>query len=50
MFNPKEIENIPNFVLETVVNAGGMPCPPLTIGVGIGGSFEQQPGLQKKLF
>jgi fumarate hydratase subunit alpha len=48
MFNPKEIENIPNFVLETVVNAGGMPCPPLTIGVGIGGSFDAAARLAKE--
>lgn len=40
MFNPTEIGSIRNFVLETVVNAGGMPCPPLTIGVGIGGSCD----------
>jgi fumarate hydratase subunit alpha len=48
MFNPKEIEHIPNFVLETVVNAGGMPCPPLMIGVGIGGSFDAAARLAKE--
>ena len=48
MFNPKEIKNIPNFVLETVVNAGGMSCPPLTIGVGIGGSFDAAARLAKE--
>ena len=48
MFNPTEIGNIRNFVLETVVNAGGMPCPPLTIGVGIGGSFDAAARLAKE--
>jgi fumarate hydratase subunit alpha len=48
MFNPTEIGNIRNFVLETVVNAGGMPCPPLTIGVGIGGSFDTAARLSKE--
>ena len=28
MLNPTETGSIKNFVLETVVNAGGMPCPP----------------------
>jgi fumarate hydratase subunit alpha len=48
MFNPTEIGNIRNFVLDTVVNAGGMPCPPLTIGVGIGGSFDAAARLSKE--
>jgi fumarate hydratase subunit alpha len=48
MFNPTETKNIKNFVLETVVNAGGMPCPPLTIGVGIGGSFDASARLAKE--
>jgi len=48
MFNPTEIDKIKTFVLETVVNAGGMPCPPLTIGIGIGGSFDKAARLAKK--
>lgn len=48
MFNPTETGNIKNFVLETIVNAGGMPCPPLTIGVGIGGSFDAAARLAKE--
>jgi fumarate hydratase subunit alpha len=48
MFNPTETGSIKNFVLETVVNAGGMPCPPLTIGVGIGGSFDAAARLAKE--
>lgn len=48
MFNPTETENIKKFVLETVMNAGGMPCPPLTIGIGIGGSFDAAARLAKE--
>jgi fumarate hydratase subunit alpha len=48
MFNPTETRSIKNFVLETVVNAGGMPCPPLTIGIGIGGSFDAAARLAKE--
>ncbi len=35
-------------VLEIVNNAGGNPCPPMVIGVGIGGDFEQCAYLAKK--
>ena len=35
-------------VLETVKNAGSNPCPPMVIGVGIGGDFEQCALLSKK--
>lgn len=48
MMNPTEVRNIKNFVLETVINAGGMPCPPLTLGVGIGGSFDKAARLAKE--
>ena len=48
MFNPTEAGNIKKFVLETVMNAGGMPCPPLTIGIGIGGSFDAAARLAKE--
>ena len=48
MFNPTETGSIKSFVLETVVNAGGMPCPPLVIGVGIGGSFDAAARLAKE--
>ncbi len=42
MFKPTaDVEDICSFVVETVKNAGGNPCPPLVIGVGIGGDFEQ---------
>ncbi|MCL2408856.1 MAG: fumarate hydratase [Oscillospiraceae bacterium] len=34
------IECVKNFVLETVRLAGPNPCPPIVVGVGVGGSFE----------
>ncbi|MDD3042298.1 MAG: fumarate hydratase [Methanosarcinaceae archaeon] len=48
MLNPTEVEGIKAFVLETVINAGGMPCPPITLGIGIGGSFDKSARLAKK--
>ncbi len=48
MLNPTEVEGIKKFVLETVTSAGGMPCPPLTLGVGIGGSFDKAARLAKE--
>lgn len=42
------VEGIKNFVLETVVKAGGKPCPPIVIGVGIGGSSDMAMKLAKK--
>lgn len=35
------INGIKKFVLETVTEAGGRPCPPLVVGVGIGGDTEK---------
>ena len=34
-------EGIKKFVLDSVRDAGGKPCPPIIVGVGIGGSFEK---------
>lgn len=48
MLNPTEVKGIKAFVLETVINAGGMPCPPITLGIGIGGSFDKSARLAKK--
>lgn len=47
MFNPTETEQIKRFILETVLNAGGKPCPPIVVGVGIGGSFDKAARLAK---
>lgn len=49
MLTPAESrDGVVDFVLETVKNAGGNPCPPMVIGVGIGGDFEQVALLSKK--
>jgi len=37
-----------DFVVESVVKAGGNPCPPTIVGVGIGGTFEKAAFLAKK--
>ena len=37
-----------NFVVETVRNAGGNPCPPTIVGVGIGGTMEKAALLAKR--
>lgn len=42
------IEGIKKFILDTVVNAGGKPCPPIIVGVGIGGSSDLVMKLAKK--
>ncbi len=34
------IKGIKKFVLDTILEAGGRPCPPLVAGVGIGGNLE----------
>jgi len=41
-------KGIRNFVVERVAEAGPNPCPPVMIGVGIGGTFEYAPILAKK--
>jgi fumarate hydratase subunit alpha len=49
MLRPTEgVEGIRSFVLECVQKAGANPCPPVVIGVGIGGSFEKAAMLAKK--
>ncbi len=42
------IEGIKDFVVETVKNAGSNACPPLVIGVGIGGTMEKAAILAKR--
>ncbi len=49
MLRPTEgVEGIKNFVLECVKRAGANPCPPVVVGVGIGGDFEKAALLAKK--
>ncbi len=39
---------IKDFVMDTVLSAGGKPCPPIVVGVGIGGSSDMALKLAKK--
>lgn len=49
MFTPAATrEDIIEFVLDSIVKAGGNPCPPIVLGIGIGGDFEQCAYLAKK--
>lgn len=41
-------EGVKRFVLDTIKAAGGAACPPLTVGVGIGGSFDKVTEIAKK--
>ena len=41
-------EGIEDFVVETVDKAGSNPCPPIIVGVGVGGNFEYSALLAKK--
>lgn len=48
MLNPSDGEKgVIDFVIETVEKAGANPCPPMVIGVGIGGTFEKAAELAK---
>lgn len=49
MLKPAQgVDGIKDFVVETVKQAGGNPCPPIIVGVGIGGNFELSAILSKK--
>jgi fumarate hydratase subunit alpha len=49
MFKPNSTkEEINEFVLETVENAGPNACPPIIAGIGVGGTFDYAPLLAKK--
>ena len=49
MFTPSATsDDIVKFVVDTVKKAGGNPCPPIVVGVGIGGNFEYCTYLAKK--
>ncbi len=41
-------EGVRDFVVDTVRRGGSNPCPPVVVGVGIGGNFERAPLLAKK--
>lgn len=42
------VEGVKQFVLDTVAHAGPNPCPPMVVGVGIGGTFEKAAQLAKR--
>ena len=49
MLNPSDgIQGVEGFVLETVCLAGANPCPPVVLGVGVGGTFERVAELAKE--
>jgi fumarate hydratase subunit alpha len=49
MLKPSDgVEGVKNFIMETVEKAGPNPCPPVVIGVGIGGTMEKAAITAKK--
>ena len=49
MFKPSAgLQGIKDFILEVVETAGPNPCPPMVVGVGIGGTFDKCALLAKK--
>lgn len=49
MLRPSDgLQGVKNFVLKVVEDAGPNPCPPIVVGVGIGGTFDKAAFLAKK--
>ena len=49
MLKPADgLEGVKKFIIDTVEQAGPNPCPPMVIGVGIGGTFDKAAYLAKK--
>ena len=49
MLKPADgVQGVKDFVIETVERAGANPCPPIIVGVGIGGTFDKVASLAKK--
>lgn len=49
MLKPSDgIEGVKKFVVDTISEAGANPCPPIVVGIGIGGSMEKAALLAKK--
>ena len=49
MLKPSQgVEGIIDFVIETVREAGPNPCPPITVGIGIGGTMEKAAQMSKE--
>lgn len=48
MLTPAEgIEGVKKLVVDTIFNAGGKPCPPIIVGIGLGGNLERSAQLAK---
>ena len=48
MLKPADgVQGVKDFVLDTVQQAGANPCPPIVLGIGIGGSFDHCAALAK---
>lgn len=49
MLKPSDgVEGVKKLVIETIKAAGGNPCPPIVVGVGIGGNLEKSAQLAKE--
>ncbi|WP_061995379.1 fumarate hydratase [Clostridium sp. ATCC 25772] len=49
MLKPSDgLEGVKEFILKVVKEAGPNPCPPIVVGVGIGGTFDRSANLAKK--
>lgn len=49
MLTPADgIVGVKKLVLDTIFNAGGKPCPPIIVGIGIGGNLEKSALLAKE--
>jgi fumarate hydratase subunit alpha len=48
MLLPTHVYGIEGFVVETMLHAEGKPCPPVFLGVGIGGTFDLAASLAKE--
>ena len=49
MLKPADgVEGVKRFVVDTVKTAGANPCPPVVVGVGIGGTFDKVAALAKQ--
>ena len=49
MLKPSDgIEGVKDFIIKVIEDAGPNPCPPIVVGVGIGGSFDKAAYLAKK--
>jgi len=49
MLKPADgVEGFKQFVLDVVRQAGSNPCPPIVLGIGVGGSFDKVAALAKQ--